>query len=59
VRTALFDTETEALADPKERAQEMRCNDGAACLSVEQPPASINQDVKEVMVKGSEKTIDE
>lgn len=50
MRTALFDTETEALADPKERAQEMRCNDGAACLRVKQPPANLNQGVKEVMV---------
>ena len=48
---ALFGANAEALAEANGRAQETRCDSGAARASVKQPPRRIGLRVKEAMVK--------
>ena len=47
----MFGANAAALAEPSKRAQETRCNGGAARASVKQPPRRIGLSTKKAMVK--------
>lgn len=51
MEAALFAANAEALAESSKRAQETRCDGGAARASVKQPPRRSGPSASEAMVK--------
>ena len=51
VEPALFGANAEALAEPNERAQEIRFSGGAAQARVKQPRREMSLEAKEAMLK--------